>query len=106
MSRPTSLVIRRRGERYCALRPIPSSCALPIAGLDRHSVKAVETSEQRVVDQIAERLCDVYRDVPRDRVVRLVHEQQARFDGRPIRDFISLFVERNAKVELAKMATG
>jgi hypothetical protein len=29
-----------------------------------------------------------------------VHEQFARFDGRPIRDFVPLFVERSAKAEL------
>jgi hypothetical protein len=32
-----------------------------------------------------------------------VHEQYARFDGSPIRDFVPLFVERSATRELTKL---
>jgi hypothetical protein len=32
-----------------------------------------------------------------------VNEEHARFDGRPIREFIPLFVERNTKAGLAKL---
>jgi hypothetical protein len=32
-----------------------------------------------------------------------VHHNHARFDGRPIRDFVPLFVERAAKRQLAKV---
>jgi hypothetical protein len=34
-----------------------------------------------------------------------VNEEYSRFDGRPIRDFIPLFVERNATKELAKLGS-
>jgi hypothetical protein len=36
---------------------------------------------------------------------RVVQEEHARFNGRPLRDFVPLFVERSAKAELAKLAS-
>lgn len=86
-------------RRNVVLGVFPLSMTTP----NGHSEYVAEMSEQQVVEEIAERLCGAYRDVPRDRVVELVDEQRARFDGRPIRDFVPLFVERNAKVELAKL---
>jgi hypothetical protein len=53
---------------------------------------------------LAQRLVTVYAAVEPDRVTRFVREEYARFDGRPIRDFIPLLVERNVKNELAKLA--
>jgi hypothetical protein len=32
------------------------------------------------------------------------HSKYAQFDGRPVRDFVPLFVERYARAELAKLA--
>jgi hypothetical protein len=63
----------------------------------------VELSERRVIDQLADRLVDVYSEVPADQVVRVVLDKHARFEGRPVRDFVPLFVERYAKAELAKL---
>jgi hypothetical protein len=42
----------------------------------------IELSEQQIITQLA--------------------QEYAHFDGRPIRDFIPLFVERNATQELTK----
>jgi len=36
-------------------------------------------------------------------VTTVVHRNHARFDGRPVRDFVPLFVERGARQELAKL---
>jgi hypothetical protein len=36
-------------------------------------------------------------------VTRIVQEEYARFDGRPIRDYIPLFVERNATEALSQL---
>ena len=36
-------------------------------------------------------------------VADVVQKMHAKFDGRPIRDFVPLFVERNARAELAKL---
>ena len=62
----------------------------------------IELSEQQIIDQLAKRLADKHAQVEPDRVTRVVHEEYARFDGRPIRDYIPLFVERNAAQELSK----
>lgn len=68
-----------------------------------HPVLVIELSEQQIIDHLAARLVDVYQQVEATRVTRVIQEEYARFDGRPIRDFIPLFVERNAKAELAKL---
>ena len=64
----------------------------------------VELSEQQIMDQIVMRLIEMYERVPSQEVTRLVHREHARFEGRPIRDFVPLFVERHAKAELAKLS--
>lgn len=38
-----------------------------------------------------------------NRINRIVLEEYARFEGKPIRDFVPLFVERHAKEELSKL---
>ena len=63
----------------------------------------IELSEQQIIDQLARRLADTHAQVEPDRVARVVHAQYARFEGRPIRDFVPLFVERSATRELAKL---
>jgi hypothetical protein len=54
------------------------------------------------VAQLAQRLPGRHTYVEPTRVTRVVQEEYARFDGRPIRDFIPLFAEPNASQELAK----
>jgi hypothetical protein len=63
----------------------------------------IQLSEQQVIDDIAERLSGAFPTVAPDVVSEVVHEKHARFEGRPLRDYIPLFVERNAKRELAKI---
>jgi hypothetical protein len=36
-------------------------------------------------------------------VADVVHKLRTKFDGRPVRDFVPLLVERNAQAELAKL---
>src|ERR1700750_2499927 len=43
---------------------------------------------------------------PPDTVTIVVHRNHARFDGRPVRDFVPLFVERGANKELARLGFG
>jgi hypothetical protein len=69
----------------------------------RQYMNKVALSEDQVIDQLADRLVDTYRKVPADRVVRVVHDKYELFEGRPVRDFVPLFVERYARAELAKM---
>ncbi|AFM16978.1 hypothetical protein Mycch_2195 [Mycolicibacterium chubuense NBB4] len=63
----------------------------------------VALSEQQIIDQLAQRLADAHTAVERAQVAEIVREHYSRFDGRPIRDFVPLFVERNAKADLAKI---
>jgi hypothetical protein len=63
----------------------------------------IELSEQQIIDQVARRLADAHKQLEPADVARLVHEEYARFDGRPIRDFIPLFVEPHTKKELSKL---
>lgn len=63
----------------------------------------IKLTEQQIIDQMATRPAGVYQEVEPTRVTRVIREEYARFDGRPIRDYIPLFVERNAKTELAKL---
>ena len=65
----------------------------------------IELSEQQIIDQLAGRLVDSHAGIEPDHISRVVHEEYARFNGRPIRDFIPLFVERNAKAELSKLGS-
>jgi hypothetical protein len=63
----------------------------------------IQLSEQQIIEQLAGRLVDSHAGLEPDHVARVVHEEYTRFEGRPIRDFIPLFVERNAKAELSKL---
>ena len=56
----------------------------------------IALTEQQVIDQRTKQLADTYRDVERAQVAKVVREQYARFEGLPIRDYVPLFVERNA----------
>jgi hypothetical protein len=67
-----------------------------------HSLLMIELSEQQIIDELAGRLVDVYAEVEPERIARIVHDAYVRFDGRPIRDFVPLFVERSAKLELSR----
>lgn len=53
---------------------------------------------------MVDRLSQSYPALPEDTVATVVHLNHARFDGRPVRDFVPLFVERSARQELAKLA--
>ena len=63
----------------------------------------IELSEKQTIDQLTGRLVASYQEVEPDQVNRIVLDEYARFEGRPIRDFVPLFVERHAKEELARL---
>ena len=60
-------------------------------------------SEQTAIGEVVERLTHKHPTVPPATVADVVQNMHAKFDGRPIRDFVPLFVERNAQAELAKL---
>ena len=60
-------------------------------------------SEQTVIDQIVTRLTSRYPTTSESTVVTVVHDVHARYEGRPLRDYVPLFVERNAKSALDQL---
>lgn len=61
----------------------------------------VESSERTAIQQVVERLTASYPDVSEETVTTVVHHNHSRFEGRPVRDFVPLFVERGSRRELA-----
>jgi hypothetical protein len=56
------------------------------------------------IEQLVDRLQQKHPDESPHTIVPVVHQNHARFDGRPVRDFVPLFVERGAGHELAQLA--
>ncbi len=65
--------------------------------------RGVGASEWSAIEQLVDRLRNNYPHVPPDTVATVVHHTHAKFDGRPVRDFVPLFVERGAKEELTRL---
>ena len=64
----------------------------------------VGAGEWAAIEQLVGRMKQSFPDVSPDAIVMVVHQNHARFDERPVRDFVPLFVERGAKRELSQMA--
>lgn len=60
----------------------------------------IELSEQTIIDQVAGRLSGKYPTIPTDTLAAVVRDVHARFDGRPVREYVPLLVERFAGQEL------
>ena len=63
----------------------------------------IELSEQTVIEQIVNRLKSSYPAISESTVATVVHDVHARYEGRPLRDFVPLFVEHNAKSALDEL---
>jgi hypothetical protein len=66
----------------------------------------IELSEQTVIEELVERLTNRYPAVSKSTVESVVHDVHARFDGRPLRDYVPLLVERHARGELDRLHAG
>ena len=77
--------------------------SVPHVHFQRHTHFMIELNEQQVIDDVMSRLLRNFSDIEPSRVSRVVQEEHARFEGRPIREFVPLFVERHAKEELSKL---
>ena len=64
----------------------------------------IESSERTVIDQVVDRLAEKFPGVPGEKVTDVVNACYAHFDGRPVRDFVPLFVERGARSQLAQIS--
>ena len=56
--------------------------------------------EASAVDEVVDRLAARFPDVSRDRVAAIVGEEHLELEGNPIRDFIPVLVEREARERL------
>ncbi|MCC8930983.1 hypothetical protein C5142_03350 [Rhodococcus sp. BGS-1C] len=58
------------------------------------------TTEDDHIAAVRDRLGTAFPDVPRPVIEDAVSAEHARFEGRSIRDFVPLLVERNARASL------
>jgi hypothetical protein len=63
----------------------------------------IELSEQTVIEQLVGRLTSRYPTVSESTVASVVRDVHSRFEGRPLRDYVPLLVERNARTELERL---
>lgn len=61
--------------------------------------------EARAVDQVVDRLVQRFPAVPRDRVAAIVGEEHRVLYGNPIRDFVPVLVEHEARERLRAEGT-
>ena len=64
---------------------------------------AIDAGERTAIERVVDRLQQTYPSVPGDTVATVVHHNHARFDGRTIRDYVPLFVERGSRTQLADL---
>jgi hypothetical protein len=64
----------------------------------------IESSEQTIIDQVADRLTSKYPTIPPDTLTAVVRCVHSRFDGRPVRAYVPLLVERFAGIELDQLS--
>lgn len=58
-------------------------------------------SEQKALDQIAERLAARFPELPADTITHAVQGRYAEFEGSRIRDFVPVLVERSVRADLS-----
>ena len=63
----------------------------------------IELSEQTIIEQMVVRLTDRYPTISTATVSDLVRDIHSRYDGRPLRDYVPLFVERHATNALEQL---
>lgn len=102
----------RRGYRDC--RPNTVRLQVTISSIFIHSVEgsaprahygAVNALEEedRMIGQVADRLRENFPEVSGDAVNNIVGSARGQFDRAPIRDFVPLFVERQAREKLSNL---
>ncbi|OBG28079.1 three-helix bundle dimerization domain-containing protein [Mycobacterium sp. E3198] len=64
----------------------------------------IELNEQQIIDGVADRLTRKYPSVSGETVTAVVRDVHARFDGRPVREYVPLLVERFAGQEVGSLA--
>lgn len=68
------------------------------------SIDQRDDSEQRGVDEVIDRLGKKYPDVDRELIREIVTDEHGAFNGRPVRDFVPVLVEKRAKQRVKSLA--
>lgn len=63
---------------------------------------AKEPTDEETLQQIVERLQVKFPGVPRSEVERIARSEFEQYAGRPVRDYLTILVERSAKKKLRK----
>ncbi|MGR0220021.1 three-helix bundle dimerization domain-containing protein [Agromyces sp. ZXT2-6] len=63
-----------------------------------------ELDEQQGVQQVIDRLSERFPDIDRARIAEIVDEEHHTFDGRKVRDFVPVLVEKSAKRRVKALA--
>ncbi|BBX00779.1 hypothetical protein BST36_00410 [Mycolicibacterium moriokaense] len=71
---------------------------------DSTTGRGVGATERRLIEQLVDRLVDRFPGLDPVTVRWVVGEIHARYDGRPVREYIPLFVERHAFAELERLS--
>jgi hypothetical protein len=62
----------------------------------------INKSEEALIRDIERRLIDMYPQLPATQVVAAIAQARDRFAGSPVREFVTVFVERQARRELSR----
>ncbi len=60
-----------------------------------------KADEQVAISHAVDRLAERFPEIPRDRIVDLVHQRHVGYTSAPVRDFIPVLIEHDVKRELA-----
>ena len=82
------------------MTPVVISCPKHELG---QTLGVIELNEQTIIDQLVQRLGQNFPAIPPDTVAAVVKDIYAGFDGRPLREYVPLFVERRARGELKQL---
>jgi hypothetical protein len=63
-----------------------------------------EEAEQRSVDEVIDRLAGKYPEVDRAQIAEIVADEHHAFEGKPVRDFVPVLVEKSAKKRVKAIA--
>ncbi|ANJ27951.1 three-helix bundle dimerization domain-containing protein [Agromyces aureus] len=63
-----------------------------------------KATEQHAVAEVVDRLAEKYPGVDRDEIARIVADEYAGLEGKPVRDFVPVLVEKSAKKRVKQAA--
>ena len=73
-------------------------------GVETRIMEEREEGELRAVGEVVDRLATKYPGVDRSVIENIVAEEHQTYEGRPVRDFVPVLVEKSAKKRVKKLA--